>query len=329
MSPPRSRPFRSRLRSRVSVVIACEPWLEPREALEGLAGLPASERRKVGEILVSRGLNPGLQRNRAAAAARGDWLWFLDRDARPDPGCLEALLAGAREGKADVAGGPDLPPPGETPGGLDSDAALGSFFGSLECRHRYRAAGAPGPCGEGRLIGCNLLARRTVFRATGGFREDLFPNEENEWLERAQRSGARLWRVPAAAVRRPRPATGLSLAAKAYAYGRGRARQWRAAGGGIAAAVRLAPLVLPALWGACAWAATRGGALAEAAGVLPVAYLLGCLAAARAAGRSRAWPRFVLLHHGYAGGLLAGLLSPAARLGADAEVRRLPFSALA
>ncbi len=59
----------------------------------------------------------------------------------------------------------------------------------MASRARYRAVGGRRRCGEKELILCNLLLSRKVFLSNGGFREDLYPNEENEFLNRLLAGG--------------------------------------------------------------------------------------------------------------------------------------------
>jgi hypothetical protein len=69
------------------------------------------------------------------------------------------------------------------------------------------------------------MVRRDAFLASGGFREDLYPNEENEWLNRMADQGWRFRYHPGAWVRRPRRPDVPAFAKQAFRYGRGRLRQ--------------------------------------------------------------------------------------------------------
>ena len=143
------------------------------------------------------------------------------------------------------------------------------------------------------------MARRP-FVASGGFREDLYPNEENELFNRLQAQGHRLAYEPAAALRRPRRGSVGAWIKQSFRYGHGRARQIRANPypGDF---LNLLPLALPLAW--------ILGCLAPwpwMAPALPLAYALACLAAYR--GRPDLALLLALRHHAYAVGLLAGAL---------------------
>jgi cellulose synthase/poly-beta-1,6-N-acetylglucosamine synthase-like glycosyltransferase len=272
-----------------------------------LAALPGPEKRLIGQVLLAWGGHPSRQRNLAAAQAREPWLLFLDSDSRACPGLLTGLLAAAKELGAVGVGGPNLALEDEPPLGRRLDAVLGSWAASGASRARYRAVGSRRLAGEKELILCNLLLRRDVFLKAGGFREDLYPNEENELLNRLQAQGLRLAYEPRAAVRRPRRRTVGAFGLQAFRYGRGRAQQMRrnAFAGDW---VNLAPAALQAaLLSAFALAPRWPVAL-----VLPLAYGVACCLS-QALHPGRAW-LVALRHQAYALGLWVGALQdPAPR----------------
>jgi hypothetical protein len=92
---------------------------------------------------------------------------------------------------------------------------------------RYRSFGKARASSEKELILCNLLARREVMIAHGGFDESLYPNEENALMDAIQLEGGTLIYDPELIVhRRPRP--NLRAFCKMLVnYGRGRAEQVR------------------------------------------------------------------------------------------------------
>jgi len=292
----RDKPF-------VAVVIPCEPGGDPGACLQALAQLPARDRALVAEVWVAAGLNPSRQRNLAAARARAPWILFLDSDSRAQPGQIPALLEAAAAEGAVTAGGPNLPLADESPLGLSLDAVLASWAGSMASRARYAPVGARRPCGEKELILCNLLVQRRAFLDAGGFREDLYPNEENELFNRLQARGLRLAYEPRAWVRRPRRGSVGAWVVQSFRYGRGRAQQMRRNffPGDL---LNLLPLALPLAWLAIGLLApSRPAVLA-----VPVAYALACWLALGLR-PDRAW-YLALRHHAYAAGLVAGAVGP-------------------
>jgi hypothetical protein len=82
------------------------------------------------------------------------------------------------------------------------------------------------------LILCNLAIRRIIFLETGGLDERLYPNEENELLDRIQSSGKKLVHVPHMAIHRSQRRSLRLFIRQMFSYGRGRAQQTLIAGSG-------------------------------------------------------------------------------------------------
>ena len=315
------RKLSRRVAAPVAVVLPCEPGGDPRPCLRALKALPAAERALVGEVWLARGLNPSRQRNLAAARARAPWLLFLDADSQAQAGQIPGLLAAARELDAVVAGGPNLPLVDEPALGRDLDAVLASWAGSMASRARYAPVGARRLGGEKELILCNLLIQRRVFLGAGGFREDLYPNEENELFNRLRAQGLRLAYEPRAWVRRPRRTSVWAWVVQSFRYGRGRAQQMRRNffAGDL---LNLVPLGLPLAWlglgVGLAWGLKPALLL-----VPPLAYALVCWGALGP--RPDRALYLALRHHAYAVGLLAGALGPLPRRPLGVVLSRIPW----
>ena len=177
------------------------------------------------EILISEGRNPSCQRNRAAAEAEGDILFFLDDDSLVGPDFLITAAKLYDDPRVAVVGGPSLTP--------DSNSILQHAFGMVfvsrfgggGVRNRYRWHGGVRATGEHELILCNLSFRRDLFQEFGGFDERLYPNEENELMDRIAASGRLLIHDPDLAVERSQRRTVGAFARQLFGYGRGRAEQ--------------------------------------------------------------------------------------------------------
>lgn len=101
---------------------------------------------------------------------------------------------------------------------IASAAAQNSRLGTGGSAHRH--------LGEGRFVehGHHALMPIALFRAVGGYREDMSHNEDAELDHRLGQAGARIWLEPGAAlVYQPR-GTMRSLWRQYWNYGRGRAR---------------------------------------------------------------------------------------------------------
>jgi len=121
-------------------------------------------------------LGPARTRNRAAAAARGGLLIFLDSDGAVAPGWLAALLSADDGGTVLLGNVVDF-----DGGRVQSVPRRATFLGkSLRCAP-HRANTGPS---------CNLGIPRTCFEALGGFDETIpYYFEDSDLCIRARRAG--------------------------------------------------------------------------------------------------------------------------------------------
>ena len=177
------------------------------------------------EILVAEGRSPSSQRNRAAAAATGDVLYFLDDDSLTSPGFLGRTALRYEESRTAVVGGPSLTPDSDSPLQHAFGMVFVSRFGGGGVRNRYRCHGDVRATGEHELILCNLSFRRELFLELGGFDERLYPNEENELMDRIAASDWVMIHDPGVAVERSQRRSVMAFVRQLSGYGRGRAEQ--------------------------------------------------------------------------------------------------------
>lgn len=309
---------------KVSVIIPVKPGGEI-PALSGLAR--ASYPIDLLEVLIAYGSQPSAQRNLAARQAKGEILFFLDDDSRVAPGFLEATVRHYLEPKVAAAGGPSLTPKTDSALQRAIGVAFASVVGGGGVRNRYRQSGTARRSSDSELILCNLSFRREVFLSHGGLDARLYPNEENELMDRLLHEGFLLVHDPEMAVFRSQRPSYLAYVRQMFGYGRGRGEQTMLSG--RLKPVSLAPsllliytLLLPFL-GPGLFALPMAGYLAVVTG----ASLLGALS-----GRDPALlPRLLLvyptLHLAYGAGVIRGLLRPRYRGGPRSaegiEVRRV------
>jgi len=180
------------------------------------------------EIIVARGRQPAIQRNRAVKEAQGDLIYFLDDDAIAPSGNLKrGALHFAKNPKTALLGGPNVCP-ADAPDLEQAFAqVMASFLAFGPSRARYTPIGQLRASSEKELILCNMMMRKQEFLAAGGFDESLYPNEENALMDKLQKQGFTLLYDPAFLVER-RPRRDLkSFAKMLMTYGRGRAEQFR------------------------------------------------------------------------------------------------------
>lgn len=182
------------------------------------------------EVLIAEGKTPSQQRNQAAYQSQGDIIYFLDDDSMVPADVFSWCAAAFEDRAVAVVGGPSLTPESDTALQKLFGYALASVFGAGGVRNRYRATGLPRETSEKELILCNMAFRRDDFIRFGGFDERLYPNEENELLDRITAAGHKLVHVPEMAVERSQRATVGAFMRQMFSYGRGRAQQTLIAG---------------------------------------------------------------------------------------------------
>ncbi|GFE62735.1 glycosyltransferase [Geobacter sp. AOG2] len=206
----------------ISIIIPVKPGFSV-TAVQRLAA--ADYPRDRYEVIVAEGYSPSSQRNRAVAQAQGEIVYFLDDDSLTSPGFLKVVAGHYRDPQVAAVGGPSLTPATDSILQRSIGAALASPLGGGGMRNRYRAQGVARRTDDSELILCNLSFRRERFLACGGLDERLYPNEENELLDRMRHDGAGLIHDPSLAVFRSQRPTWRLLCRQFLNYGRGRAEQ--------------------------------------------------------------------------------------------------------
>lgn len=291
----------------VSVIIPVKPGGEVR-ALGELAR--ATYPTELFEVLVAYGSAPSAQRNQAARQARGEILYFLDDDSRVAPGFLETALLHYRDPRVAAVGGPSLTPATDTPLQQALASIFTSKFGGGGVRNRYRKYGKARCTTDSELILCNLSFRRELFLARGGLDERLYPNEENELMDRLAGEGYLLVHDPELAVYRSQRPTYRAFVRQMYGYGRGRGEQTVLSG--VVKGISLAPslfLVYLALLPLAPHRILALPALGYLAAIAAASLWEGC----RARSLARVLRLFYLyptLHLLYGAGVIRGLIRP-------------------
>lgn len=197
------------------------------------------------EILEVIGENPSRQRNRAAEEATGDLLYFLDNDSIVTPGLFSRIVNYYRENETLAGvGGPNLTPETDSLLQKSFGYALASPFAHFKMAARYKSTGKVRETDEKELILCNLSVRRDIFLQEHGLNESLYPNEENEFINRLIRKGYRFLYDPEAVVYRSRRTRIRDFLIQFLRYGRGRAEQMQVEGFSWKSLLFLAPLAL-------------------------------------------------------------------------------------
>jgi cellulose synthase/poly-beta-1,6-N-acetylglucosamine synthase-like glycosyltransferase len=207
---------------KISIIIPVKPGGEVRAvaALRRLVPSPLEY-----EVIVAEGRRPSCQRNRAAAEAAGEILYFLDDDSCVAPDALVRLSSHMQDSAVAAVGGPSVTPGDDNPLQRAIAWVLASAFGGGAIRNRYRRHGQVRCTDDRELILCNLAFRKDVFLAAGGLDERLYPNEENELIDRLLAGGHRLLHDPDMFVTRSQRPNLRAFIRQMTTYGRGRAEQ--------------------------------------------------------------------------------------------------------
>ena len=205
---------------KVSFVCAVRDLSAKEEVLKNIKNSGADE------IVFAAGNNPSLQRNAGVSGASGGIIYFIDDDSMVPEGLIgRAAAQFEADPELSVLGGPELNP--ETGSLLQRffGAVFASVFASGASSARYAAKGKRRISGEKELILCNMSVRREDFFESGGFDEKLYPNEENELLNRMKGAGKNIVYDPSIFIYRPKRKSFVDFIRQCFNYGRGRAEQ--------------------------------------------------------------------------------------------------------
>ena len=179
------------------------------------------------EIISVSGNQPSVQRNAAVKVAKGEYLYFLDNDSRVgEKNLIYALELFSKNEKIGLIGGPSLTP--------DTDSFLQKNFGLIlesnfavggKIKSRYAAIGDVRETDEYELILCNMIIKKTVFNQVGGFKESLYPNEENVLVNDILKLNYKVYYHPKIIVYRSQRENLGQFVKQMLGYGRGRAEE--------------------------------------------------------------------------------------------------------
>lgn len=212
-------------RPSITVIVPARPEQEEVKAIDAARNFDYPKSKL--EILLARGPQPSIQRNRAVAQAKGDWIWFLDDDSVATPELIQKALPHMQDDSVVMIGGPNLCPVDAPLLQRAFATVMGNKLAFGPSAARYRPMGDARESSEKELILCNLLCRKDAFLEAGGFDEALYPNEENALMDTLNDNGGKLIYDPAFAIHR-HPRSGFKDFCKMLGnYGRGRAEQFR------------------------------------------------------------------------------------------------------
>ncbi len=182
------------------------------------------------EIYNVNGKKPSKQRNECIKISSGDIIYFIDNDSIVHKDNIQnALAVFNSDSNVAIVGGPAV----HNIKNLteeDINICLSSFLcvGPISARYTQKK-GEPTVCSDKSLILCNMLVRKSVFDKIGFLNENLYPNEENEFIDRVVKNGYKIIYHPDVIVTREPRENILQYTKMLISYGVGRAQQMKEA----------------------------------------------------------------------------------------------------
>ena len=181
------------------------------------------------EIIVTSGNHPSRQRNVSVERGSKEYLYFLDNDSKINEKSLklayELLL---KEENVSILGGPCLLLKPGTFFELCVQATLSNKLVVGKISSRYSAVGVKRVTNDLEIILCNLIIKRSDFQEIGGFNIKLYPNEENDLVNRFLAQNKKILYHPEFYVEKPHRKNLRQFIKQMGTYGLGRAEQTKA-----------------------------------------------------------------------------------------------------
>jgi len=178
--------------------------------------------KKTKVIKIEKNLNHAEMRNIGVSKSRREIIAFCDDDCVLPKNWLSAGASYFIDKKADLIGGPVIPPQ-NTPFNYRLAGYLaGSRFTVGYAASKFRDVLPEKEANEADLILANTFIKRKVFKEFGGFDKDQVPCEENFLYAKLKNNGYKLLYSPKLACVHPAKPIFLPLAKKIYFYATGR-----------------------------------------------------------------------------------------------------------
>jgi len=206
----------------VTIVVPVKPGLTP-DVVDAVKRLDYPKDKL--ELFLVYGKNPSFQRNEVVKQAKGEIIYFLDNDSLPEKETLKKLIKHLESENVAIAGGPSIAPKKISSLPYLFGKTLESVICSGASANRYKRTGSVRFTTEKEIILCNMVMKKDLFLAFGGLNEKLYPNEENELMEKVKHSGYKIVYDPDGYIIRMPRKTLKAFVKQIFNYGRGRGEQ--------------------------------------------------------------------------------------------------------
>lgn len=171
---------------KVSIIVPLAPW-DKLKVIEKLKKVDCPKEKM--EIFVIEGTAPSKQRNEGIKKSKGEIIIFLDNDSEIPSNYINQIINLHKS--YDIVGGPAETSKEDTFLGKCFGYVLGSYLATQSMQAKFKGVGKIRNAGEKELILCNMSIKKKVLDKYGNFNEKLYPNEENELINRLQSNGVK------------------------------------------------------------------------------------------------------------------------------------------
>ena len=177
-----------------SVVVPLMPGREA-EVLDSFKKVDYAK--KDYEVIVEESYFSAKNKNKGAKRSKYDMIYFSDDDAYVDPQIFKkAEIFFKDHPNYEIMGGPQLTPKEDGFFARMSGYVFANWFGTANMKDRYSKGKLNLDANENHLTSANLFVHRDVMARIGGFKSDLWPGEDPEFLKRAKDNGVKIAYAP-------------------------------------------------------------------------------------------------------------------------------------
>ena len=174
-------------------------------------------------VVVAPDLNISQARNLGIEMGTAEIVAFTDDDCTVAENWVSSALTLFKDETIAIVGGPGITDPNDSDLAKCAGAVLASPFATFSCAARYSKSHHTHKASERNVSTCNLFFRRSTLKQVGLFSSEQYPCEENDLIERIQRSGYKVIYSPSCVVYHHRRPLFLPFLKQISFYGAGRA----------------------------------------------------------------------------------------------------------
>jgi len=175
---------------KISIIVPVKPGLNIDSIIDSLKQIDYPEEKF--ELIVVEGTKPSFQRNEGVKIASGEIIYFFDDDCSFPKDIFRKAMSHYQDSQTVAVAGVSLVRDNSPAISRAANMSLGSIFGGCTVRFKYRRIGNLCLASDKHFILCNASIRKDVYINEGGFREELYPGEENEFFRRLYAKGYKM-----------------------------------------------------------------------------------------------------------------------------------------